>query len=282
VLLVLSICVFAVLLLLIRMPRGREEARATACLSNLQQLGQALSLYVQMTGRFPTNPKWEPPHAAPSTSVFWALRSQADLWNFKNVRGEHEAKGKGRNGERPAVPSGLRCLSDRTMTPPTATNYRANAGYESTGETGPFRIGGSVTPSAVEAADGVSFTAAFSERLIGTGSDRASIADYLESEGCEVPTDVSLTGTRRTDAGHDWSRGDWVSTLYQHGLKPNAPDSWIGTKKTCGRMGASSGHSGTVNVMLLDGSARGWRESVDATVWQRLGGFEDSAEAGHE
>ncbi|MBI1325505.1 DUF1559 domain-containing protein [bacterium] len=275
-----AICVTVALFLLMRLPRGREQARATACLSNLNQIGQAMGYYAQSTGVFPENPLWTPPIAEPGTSVLWTMRNHANLWNFVDVRREIEGKSGKKTGEKPAAPAGLRCPSDRASAVPGATNYRANAGSEKSGTDGPFAIGKRVTPHAVEAADGMAFTAAFAERLIGTGAAEPGPADYRLVERCDDTSEErSKTGSLQIekDAGHDWSRGDWIMSLYQHGIRPNSPNSAVATRENCANMGSSSGHQGSVHVLLLDGSARSWRDKVDATVWRRLGGFSDSS-----
>jgi len=274
-----AICVTVALFLLMRLPRGREQARAAACLANLNQIGQALGYYAQSTGAFPMNPKWTPPNAEPGTSVLWTMRNQTDLWNFVDVRREIEDKSGKKSGEKPAAPAGLRCPSDRAAAQPGATNYRANAGSDRNGSDGPFAIGKRVTPQAVEAADGLAFTAAFAERLIGTTEADPGPANYRLVESCADTTEVkSTTGATRTDAGHDWSRGDWIMSLYQHGISPNSGKSAVASSENCANMGSSSGHQGLVHVLLLDGSARSWRETVDATVWSRLGRFADGAD----
>jgi len=115
--------------------------------------------------------------------------------------------------------------------------------------------------------------------LIGTTEADPGPANYRLVESCADTTEVkSTTGATRTDAGHDWSRGDWIMSLYQHGISPNSGKSAVASSENCANMGSSSGHQGLVHVLLLDGSARSWRETVDATVWSRLGRFADGAD----
>lgn len=284
VLLAAAICVTAALFLLMRLPRGREQARATACMSNLNQIGQSLGYYVESTGGYPVNESWTGPVAQAGSSVLVKLRDQGKLWGFADVKGQIEGTSKPKSGDRPAVPAGLRCPSDRSSGPPSATNYRANAGAEPAGASGPFAIGKRVKPAEVEAADGLAFTAAFAERLMGTTSGEPGRADYLVVENCDHVAAERLVSpaadaTWLRDAGHDWSRGDWPMTLYQHGLRPNAPVSAVARKGNCAAMGSSSGHQGLVHVLLLDGSVRPWRDTVDAGVWKRLGSYADAQPA---
>lgn len=281
VLLLVAICVMVVLFLLMRLPRGREEARTTSCLSNLNQIGQSLAYYVESTGAYPVNDSWTAPNAPSGSSILVKLRDQGDLWGFVDVKNQVEGKSNRKKGEKPAQPAGLRCPSDRSEGSPASSNYRANAGSEPEGRSGPFAIGKGVTPAEVEAADGVAFTAAFAERLIGSGSAGRSPANYFEVDSCGALVREKLVSPGsdpvwKSDTGHDWSRGDWVMGLYHHGMRPGEPVSAVAVKENCGAIGSSSGHTGLVHVLLLDGSARSWRDSVDDKVWRRLGSFRDS------
>jgi len=282
VLLVAAFIILAALFLLMRLPRGREQARATACLSNLNQIGQSLGFYVESNGAFPANEPWPAPAAKPGSSVLTKLRDQGDLSSFVDVRAQVDPATKRKKDARPAVPAGLRCPADRASGTSSATSYRANAGSEPAGSSGPFAIGKRVTPGEVDAADGLAFTAAFAERLIGTATGPPGPSGYVNVETCADLTSERLVSpgadaSWARDAGHDWSRGDWVMTLYHHGLRPNAPVSAVASKENCAMIGSSSGHRGLVHVLLLDGSARAWRDTVDIGVWGRLGNFSDAA-----
>jgi len=284
VLLAAAICVVAALFLLMRLPRGREQARATACTSNLNQIGQSLGYYVESTGVYPVNESWTGPGAEAGSSVLVKLRDQGKLWGFAGVQRQIDGTSKRMSGDRPDVPVGLRCHSDRTSGPPSATNYRANAGAEPTGVSGPFAIGKRVTPAEVEAADGLAFTAAFAERLRGTTTGEPGRADYMSVKNCDDLAAGRLVSPGAgaiwlRDAGHDWSRGDWPMTLYQHDMRPNAPISAVALNRNCAAMGSASGHPGIVHVLLLDGSVRPWRDTVDGGVWRRLGNYSDSPSA---
>lgn len=284
VLIVCFIISFGAAFLLTRMVQNRENSRAVSCLANLGQIGQAVGFYAQATGQFPTTATWENRAARPETSVLWALRATLDLADFSNVAGQLESKKEKKKNAEPLnpVPRGLRCLSDRTLNPATATNYRASAGSDIEGTNGPFAIGRTITPKMVEMADGQSFTAAFAERVIGNGRDEPAPANYLKVKSCD---EVNLATAKQPpsaaawagDAGHDWSRGDWSQTLYYHGVLPNFKTQATATDKPCGAIGASSVHPEHVHVLMLDGSAKPWRTSVDLKVWQRLGNFNDGA-----
>ena len=281
VVIVLLIITFGLLLLLAKMPRGREDARALNCRANLSQIGQAVAYYAQANGHFPIINTWGTGDAGRETSALWHTRAALDIKDFAHVAAQLEGKKPGNaSNPLPPVPSGLRCPSDRQLNPVTASNYRSNSGNYMQGSNGPFAIGRGVSPKLVEVADGLGFTAAFAERMVGTGQSAEHLANYVAETDCESTARLlkAQNPQGRTwlgDAGHDWTRGDWSQTLYQHGLKPNARLSVVANAGRCGAMGASSAHPGQVHVLLLDGSAKPWRDSVDATVWSRLGSFTD-------
>ena len=279
VVIVIVIISFTALLLLSRMPRGREQSRSLICLSNLNQIGQACAFYTQATGQYPATMAWGTGEAGRETSVLWNLRATLQFRDFTDVESRIESKKAGGDKTLPPFAVGLRCPSDRIMEPRTATNYRANTGVDSNGGTGPFGISQVVTPKQVEAGDGSAFTAAFAERLIGNGKAEMGISNYQETQDCAKAIAASLSEDPaviwKGDAGYDWSRGDWSQTLYHHGLTPNWKLSAVANEGNCGQMGSSSAHPGSVHVLLLDGSAKSWRETVDRLVWRRLGGYQD-------
>ena len=57
---VLFLVAVLVLVMLMAMPRGREQARLTACQKNLAQIGLALALYDQTQHQLPTIGRPEP------------------------------------------------------------------------------------------------------------------------------------------------------------------------------------------------------------------------------
>jgi type II secretory pathway pseudopilin PulG len=282
VILVIIILIFVVLLLLSRLPRSREDSRATICLANLSQIGQAMLLYCQSNrDTLPVVNTWSGVDSIPDSSPLAAFRNELQIGDFVLVNAQVNATKNSEFRKNPQRIAGLRCPSDRTSEPLLASNYRGNAGVNARGEMGAFSIGVPTSLPQVEKNDGLSFTAAFSERLIGNKMKSRSLENYLLFDICVDAVAFGVNGNAanqdyQIDAGHDWSRGDWRNTLYHHGLKPNWLHSAIAKKDVCGQIGASSGHVRSVNVLMLDGSARTWKETVDPTVWKRLGGINDS------
>ncbi len=142
--------------------------------------------------------------------------------------------------------------------------------------------------------DGLSQTAAFSERLKGGGKDRAfdPVRDIWSSgmelvrlsphDADEVRTVCSaLRGTPSHSwplAGEIWIQAGFGDTLYNHVAPPN----WESTDcnwgwsirssrvLSTGAISARSQHPGGVNLLLLDGSVRFVRDSIGEPVWRAL------------
>ena len=124
----------------------------------------------------------------------------------------------------------------------------------------------------VEAADGTSFTAGFSERFVGDHqTNHPAPCDYqvvqgpLKGSGCPVNDD---TDGWRGDAGASWSWSDYRHTLYNHALPPCSRRSCVALDGKTAFMGASSGHVRGVNLLLLDGSVNLVTRDVDLNVWK--------------
>ena len=133
-------------------------------------------------------------------------------------------------------------------------SYRAVTGDSPSGENGAFAPGRTISLSEVEAADGLSFTAGFSERLVGDNQpSHASLNNYqvvngrLSRPGCPVNADPA---SWRGDAGSSWRASDYRSTLYNHALPPNGQPSCLASDGKSAFMGASSGHARGVNLLL--------------------------------
>jgi prepilin-type N-terminal cleavage/methylation domain-containing protein len=130
--------------------------------------------------------------------------------------------------------------------------------------------------------DGLSHTAAFSERNMGDGSQETSTpesdtyapgtwpttADQALQDCLAVDVnDISKQGV--SDVGNPWIRAYHSTTMYFHNNTPNGrscmyPPGRIMTT-------ATSRHNGGVNLMLSDGSARFVADSVERRTWQAIG-----------
>lgn len=277
-LVVVAIVGVLVLLVLLTLPGRREEARRIACQRNLGQIGLALGLYAQAhDGRLPTVP--EQPGARPGPLA--ALLEFVGSADFSGLSPDAEPP----TGS-PRVPvterriPGFLCPSDPqallgSFVAPVS--YRATTGDQPEGRTGPFAPGRSVTMEEVEAADGLSFTSAFAERLLGDGRDTVGPNNYAKVPGpisaAECPECPAESW--RGDAGSSWIASDWVSTLYNHALPPGAARSCVATDGRSALMGASSGHANRVHVLRLDGSVQTSQQGIDLKIWKALATIQD-------
>lgn len=249
-----------ILVLMLALPRQRETARATACQKNLAHIGMSLALYQQAVGRLPT----APPLTETAPSVLGLIFQELKVTDLTEVRDPKTAP-------KPTLPPapgsrvvGLICPSDPIAAYGTfraAVSYRANVGDTDDALHGPFEPGKVLGFQLVDDGDGLSFTAAFSERLVGTGTAEDSLRNYSQPAG----------GPIKGDAGDDWSVHGWRTTIYQHGVVPNAPESSISPDGKAGRMGASSGHVNKIHALLMDGSVRPFTTNVDPGIWRSFG-----------
>lgn len=286
VVVVLAIVAVGLLALLAMLPRSREKARAVACQQNLRQIGKALTLYAEENGAFPSVPQLGPLERPARPGPLAAMLGDLGLDDFRSLGDEDRPKGRGapglRSAERP-VP-GFTCPSDPGATSgrfPAPVSYRAVAGAGPDGRDGPFAPGRRTSPAEIEAADGLAYTAAFVERLVGDGRDGSAAAGNFAL----VPDPITIDGAPtapsfdawRGGAGSSWADADWRSSLANHALPPGGHPSLIAADGRTARMGASSGHGGRVHALILDGSVRAYSYRTDLTIWRALATTRDRA-----
>lgn len=277
---VLGLAAVVFLFLLMAVPRGREQARLAACQKNLAQIGQALSLYDQIEGALPTVGPLKPLDAPPSEAGPGPLRTLLETLGQADFRGLAPGAPPPPRGPVPGeVPvPGFVCASDPNSTAGLFTapvSYRAATGSDHHGRDGPFAPGRRISLARIEQADGTSYTAGFSERLVGDGRDGStSAANYavvpgrLPDGGCTAPLLEDLRAAWRGDAGSSWRTAGYVSTLYNHGLRPSGGSSCLAADGASAFLGASSGHPRGVNLLMLDGSVRLVLPSIAPRIWQ--------------
>ena len=172
---------------------------------------------------------------------------------------------------------GVSCPSDsNAMAGSFATpiSYRANTGDDPSGLGGPFQPGQLMTSAQIEAADGLSYTAAFAERLVGDGQDNQPALGTMRPRPARSAS--AVVPMLRTTAGKGMPArtgpkppGDRRSTTTSSGpMRVRRASPTIGRTAL---MGASSGHVNRVNVLMMDGSLRGVTPTIDPKVWQALG-----------
>lgn len=277
VIVVVLILFLALMVVLFTLPRQRENARMAGCRRNLMQVGVALALYDRSEGWLPTVPAplTSPPGSGGPLKAFLESLKIPDLTDLSDVSKPPEGRPGEVPGERP-IP-GMVCPSDPYKTSPggfpAPVSYRATTGDSPDGRNGGFAPGRTIRVKEIEDGDGRSFTAAFSERLLGTGrADDPRPPNYrtvpgpLRGTGCRPPAQADWRG----DAGSSWAEASWRSTLYNHALPPDAAPSCVAADGASAFMGASSGHVGGVNVLFFDGSVRTVSPRVDPRVWMGM------------
>jgi len=308
---VIAVISLVTALLLPAVQRAREAARRASCANNLRQIGLALHEYDGTYQCFPPAATHEMPWGgttiersySPHTHLLPYL-DQGELYNAINFNMDawlpnqpNPLNGAGGNyANRTAYHTRIEafmCPSDAGGIGEVATNnYRANIGLLNETLQVPGRpdngIGLFSTHQRIRARDvpdGLSHTAAFSERLRGSGQSvrfvperdialfsdpdtLRTVDDYVQA--CE--TIANPNAAYFEYAGRFWFFASSLYTWYNHALVPNArtPD--------CANMGmgywgvhtARSWHFGGVNLLLADGSVRFVSENIERDAWRAL------------
>jgi len=272
VVVVLVILALFVLVMLLVLPRQRENARLTGCRRNLMQIGVAISLYDRTQGALPTVPPLESGAAGPGP--LRTLLEALELPDFSGLSRATTPKPIPGSAPGERLVPGFVCPSDPNATSrlhPAPISYRATTGDLPGGVNGGFAPGRRVRLSEIEAGDGLSFTAAFAERMVGNARDGemspvnyAVVQPPLSEGGCGATSASSYHG----DAGASWFEASWRSTLYNHTMTPNSATSCVASDGRSAHMGASSGHIAGVNVLMFNGSVRTVNPSISLEVWK--------------
>ena len=287
--LLVVIAIIAVLigLLLPAVQKVREAASRIKCSNNLKQLGLALHNYEGANKTFPQarNPY---PLVHSGLSRLLPFVEQENLQRLCDYTTPPTSP-TNVTASQTKVPMFL-CPSDSISGqvpgyPDFGTNYVANNGSGTVGY-GLIASGdGIFTQSPIkvaDVADGLSNTVAMSESVMGTGTvpigiptDRRTIAtSVLEVPGGTDPTPAtcgSAAGAWSAKRGAKWIDGHYGNSLYNHYYTPN-PNTWDcgNGSHNKGLSTARSWHAGGVNVLLLDGSVRFVRDSIDLATWRGL------------
>ncbi len=304
--------------------RARESARRLACQSNLRQIGLALNGYHDVNGCFPiaTTTIFHTAQGGGAPWVEWGYFSvhsrllpwleQGPLYQSLNFEaGASPLKTIGYSGpsaeELTAAAINATvlsttlgvflCPSDGSPLREGAVNYRGCTGigaYPAMTYLHPDSGNGLLAElgvvTAAHVVDGLSNTAAFSERLRGSGNGPAVPArDYWPDQtGVHGTADDGLAACRIAGrplkyeqvfheifqlGGDRWLWGGSDRTTYVHAQGPNGriPDCLGGAKTPPGISTARSQHEGGVNLLLGDGSVRLVRDGIALAAWRALG-----------
>jgi prepilin-type N-terminal cleavage/methylation domain-containing protein/prepilin-type processing-associated H-X9-DG protein len=298
VLVAISIIGVLLAMLLPALQGAREASRRSTCANNLRQIGIALQSYHAARGHFPAGRGDPIPH------VFSAFAYLLPYLGEQNVKDQIQYQmppttftvgakvydGADNLLAASIVIDALLCPSDSADGKIDGsrygpTNYAANAGSGTRDRgslkaaDGVFFLGSSI--SIADISDGSTYTAAASERLLGSGSAEAS--DQLSDRDRQIlelppgtePTEsicssASIGGVF-VERGGKWILGNYGNTLYDHYHPPNAP-SWdcMNIQQQKGMLSARSAHRAGVNVLYCDGSLRFEEDGMDLHVWRAV------------
>ena len=306
----LAVIALLVALLLPAVQSAREASRRAACANNLHQLGLALQNYVARNAVFPfdlidlSRAKFSNTGKILYYSALTRLLPELEQGPlFDSINYSLEIYPNGHRGINVAnlTCSGTKlamflCPSDSAGLAGPGSNYRANYGIGPTpgttvetydSGTGIFTHPGVIAPASVT--DGLSQTAAFCERVRGSGLDVGGVpfrdasdlgkcpngairdADYALRCG-ELVSATAFPVT--TQMGGDWFFSGRLNTAYCHAQEPNgkivdAID--LGYYCEFGIATARSFHPGGVNLLLADGSVRFITSTITRPLWRALG-----------
>ncbi len=294
-LVVIAIIGMLISLLLPAVQAARESGRRTTCKNNLRQFGLGAQLYHDTHNRVPAG-AWGPASFPPSRrfSSFTAMLPFLEQSNVRTLIDFNALPDSAVNAPARAFFWGLFiCPSDIQAVAPagwSGNNYAANLGSEITFGRSPNSgvFGFSDSPNAHgipfgEVRDGLSNTAAFSERCKGDWSnalvtDRTdlfnpkSVSPKTRDEAmnfCQAIDPNNLSNQWRSDYGGYWLQG-WHMTVYSHVSRPNARSCAFPQNNTQ-TMAANSGHIRGLNVAMCDASVRYVLSSVDIELWRATG-----------
>lgn len=324
VLVVIFVIGILVALLLPAVQAAREAASGSQCKNNLKQIGIALHAYHDAAGSLPWGQgpfSWNDWSAHVMILPYMEQQSLYNAINFNDpspgVSGGPSQAGYPQNTtiQRMQVFAFL-CPSDsnRLTDENGHTNYAANAGatpkfYNARQADVMFPwvgnpndlvnsqlwgVGNRPTRLA-EISDGLSETAAFSEKVKGYKSDNAfdgaTPTATIFSLGPQPPEDLpgpyyeacnginssdptALRVTIPTSMGSQWWQGHPANGRYNHVMIPNKFSCTYSFNYSDNGQGAvppSSRHPGHVNVLFADGSVRAIKGAIAPNLWWSIG-----------
>ncbi len=291
----IAIIAVLVAILLPAVQASREASRRASCGNNLKQIGVALQNFYDANRRFPPGRGAPPPRVFSALAYLLpfaeegALQGQIDLASAPTtvvISGKNYS-GATNSFAASQVVAMLWCPSDMASgrVPGSTfggTNYAASAGSGMLNAgtldqaDGVFFLNSSVGFHQI--ADGSSHTAAFSERMLGTGQIQTSLApDQAGLYILELANSVAVddngcasgsSGKWYSQRGAKWILGNYGNTLYNHYYTPNATQ-WdcMNQPQQKALMSARSYHSDGVNLLSCDGAVRFVGDEIDAKIW---------------
>jgi prepilin-type N-terminal cleavage/methylation domain-containing protein/prepilin-type processing-associated H-X9-DG protein len=309
VLVAVSILAIVVAIVLPAVQVAREAGRRIQCINNLKQIGLSLQNYLSAQNCFPGVDLWlkrgSNLYHSPITRALAGI-DQTALFNAVNFDlSPVEAAALQQNLTAMQIGLGV-CLCPSDSTPPVTgygrVNYRFNLGptYRWAPDqlfpgsfSGPFTVHYVYTPA--DFRDGLSNTIGASERLQGNWLNHSFKlgGDYLlgsfplnsvryADQAVSLCSSLPTTSEEESRGGESWFISGFHFTSYNHCLPPNdrRPDcalDGVGVSSSLadrvnldGVFKASSSHAGGVNCLLMDGSVRFVKDSVNLNLWRAV------------
>jgi prepilin-type N-terminal cleavage/methylation domain-containing protein len=298
-LVVIAIIGVLIALLLPAVQAAREAARRTQCVNNLRQFGLAFHNYETAHKRFPPGDVILAAGGSTGLSVHARLLPYFEQASLHRLVNPNESYLHASNElARTATIAIFLCPSDSDgqLSPELggANNYHVNQGTGILWSIWPDTANNPLQPppngvmyrnsrtAPKHVTDGLSNTAAFAERCQGDGNNAVASpksdsfvpgthpANVDEALRDCLAIDINdLSRQSFSDVGAPWIRAYHSTTMYFHGDVPNGrscmfPPGLIMTT-------ASSHHTGGVNLLMCDASARFVSEGVALDVWRALG-----------
>ncbi len=323
-LVVIAIIGVLIALLLPAVQSAREAARRAQCVNNLKQIGLALHNYESTHQSFPWGDGPDQWNQWSSAALMLQYLEQGAVYNAINFAWGLQNWSQPFNTTTHRVQINvLLCPSDtrRLSNADAHSNYSGNAGtapaafydWDNTGAfNGLFGWNGNPLNATAnykklvsvvgprDITDGLSNTAAFSEKVMGIGSYTASRVEDPMSPPSTYALISKPSGNDRHDPtavynqckglnpkaastpqnqnslypnGALWYNGCPSNSRYNHVMPPNTWSCSYGGRwgDMGGAVTATSRHPGATNVLLADGSVRAVKSSVNMTVWWAIG-----------
>jgi len=302
-LVVIAIIAILIALLLPAVQQAREAARRVQCKNNLKQFGLALHNYVDVYSAFPPAGVLRTNQLSDSYSAQARLLpylDQANLQSLIDFSVSYSAQPQV-SKTRVAMFMCPSEVNDRAKTTATLTYYPSNYGVNfgtwfawspATGGTGDGAFGVNSRFRPADFTDGMSNSIAIAEvktyqPILRDGGTPGTLNVAPPAGAADV---LAYGGTFDPELAHtEWVNGMLTHTGFTTTFPPNTPvvymngstpvdvdfiSSRLGisaTVPTYGVITARSYHTGIVQVLLMDGSARPVSNNIDRSVWRALG-----------
>ena len=286
VIVVVFVIVVLISLLLPAVISVRDSARKAGCLSNLSQIGLALTNYQSALGVFPPSV-----NASKGYSVFSMILNYSEhqnVYNSINFSLRHDD---------PVNQTVSRTQISMFACPANTVegfdsqfcNYTCTVGYGfqlPNQHEGVFGINPVAATTPASVSDGLSSTINMSEWVVGSVKKELAVnmsnsyfiipslpfAKSFEEFNSKCisfqPDKISSIWIHK---GRNWIRTGLGYTLYNHNVTPNNNSCLNGTMTREGSWTASSYHRGAVHVLFADGHAQSVSDKIHSNIWRALG-----------